>query len=131
MRPLRFVTLAAGAVAAGIAFAFPEVPPAHAQQPGVPGQPGGPGQLPAPLLTQWHRVHGIIQDVEGSTLTFKADDGRTLTVDMSHIAEDVRGGLAPGESATVVGVPGDAPHGLIARYIQRDPSSEPSPPPRE
>jgi len=131
MRPLRLVALASGVVAAGIALASSTLPPARAQQPGVPGQPGAAGQPPAPLLIQWHRVHGTIQEVEDSMLTFKADDGRTLSIDMSHIGKDVRGALTPGEGATVVGVPGDEPSRLTARYIHQDPSSDPSPRPRE
>jgi len=131
MRSFRLVALVSGAVAAGIVLALPALPPPHAQQPGVPGLPGAPGQPPIPLLLTQQRVHGIIQEVDGPTLTFKADDGRTLTVDMSQIGEDVRGALTPGEGATVVGVPGDEPHRLTARYIQQVPPSEPSPRPME
>jgi hypothetical protein len=130
MRSFRLVALISGVVATGIVLALPTLSPVRAQQPGVLGLPGGPGQPPIPLLTQ-QRVHGIIQEVDGPTLTFRADDGRTLTVDMSQIGEDVRGALTPGEGATVVGVPGDEPHRLTARYIQQVPPSEPSPRPIE
>lgn len=128
MRPLGFVTRAS--VIGGIVLAIAASTAAWAQPFGVPGEAGASGLPPAGLLTQWQRVHGTIQEVEGSTLTIRADDGRWLTVDMSQIGEDVRGTLIAGEGATVIGVTGDEPNRLTARYVQQDPSY-PSLRPRE
>jgi preprotein translocase subunit YajC len=75
--------------------------------------------------SQWQNVHGKVEKVEETTLTFKADDGRTLTVDMSQVGENVRKTLTPGEGATVVGFPGAQPNQFMARFIQQD-SSDPS-----
>jgi hypothetical protein len=117
MMSWRVGALVSGVVALGIGLAAP----AFAQFPG----PGAPGLPPAPII-QVQALHGIVQEVDGSTFTFIADDGRTLTVDMSHIAEDVRGALTPGEGVTVLGVPGDDANRLIARHVQQDPSTDPS-----
>src|ERR1700752_2576980 len=43
------------------------------------------GQATTPSTTQpasgeWQRIHGKIESIQGSTLSFRADDGRLLTV---------------------------------------------------
>ncbi len=115
MKPSRIVVLASGVVAAGIVLA----PPAF------PQFPGGAGQPPAPVI-QMQRLHGTVQEVDGSTFTLIADDGRTLTIDMSQIAEDVRGAMTPGDGVTVLGVAGDDVNRVIARHIQQDPPTDPT-----
>jgi hypothetical protein len=80
---------------------------------------------PAGSQGAWQHVHGTVTKAEGSTLTFRADDGRTLTVDMSQVNASVQKGLTPGEGATVVGFPGAQGNQFTARYIQQD-SSDPA-----
>jgi hypothetical protein len=62
-----------------------------------------------------------VYSVQGSTLIFRTDDGRNLTVDMSHLHGDVRPALIQRESITVVGVPGARANEFVAHYIQHDP----------
>jgi hypothetical protein len=51
----------------------------------------------------WARIHGVVQSVQGSTLRLRAADGRTLSVDMSKVAGNIRSGLTQGEPVTVIG----------------------------
>jgi hypothetical protein len=68
----------------------------------------------------WQRVHGHVQAVQGTQLTFKADDGRVMNVDMSQVSQSVQRALTPNEGATIVGFPGDQPTRFTARYIVQD-----------
>jgi hypothetical protein len=120
MRLWCIAALASAVVAVGIALPSPAFPQFLGGQ--VPGAAGLP---PAPVI-QVQALHGTVQEVDGSTFTFAADDGRTLTVDVSQIADDVRGALTPGEGVTVLGVPGDDANRLIARHVQQDPSANSS-----
>jgi len=85
---------------------------------------------PAPPSTpvssgEWQRIHGTIESIEGSTLSFRTDDGRALTVDVSRVAASVRNGLTTGEHATVLAHEWTGPTTVRANYVQRD-SSNPS-----
>jgi ribosome maturation factor RimP len=71
------------------------------------------------------RIHGSVVGVQGNTLTFKTDDGRTLTVDVSKVDPAVRSALTPNETATIIGTPGSQANQFTARYVQQD-SSDPS-----
>ena len=71
------------------------------------------------------KIHGSVVSVQGSTMTFKADDGRTLTVDMSKVNPAVRTALAPNEKATLMGSPGSQANQFTAHFVQQD-SSDPS-----
>jgi preprotein translocase subunit YajC len=79
----------------------------------------------AGIQQQWQEVHGSVVSVQGSTLTFKADDGRTLTVDMSKVNPAIQKALTPNEKATIVGFAGSQPNQFTAQFIQQD-SSDPS-----
>ena len=81
----------------------------------------------APSATQgaWQRVHGKVQSVSGNTVTFRADDGRTLNVDASQVSAEIRGALTPDEGVTLIGFAGSDATKFRARYIQQD-SSDPS-----
>ena len=81
----------------------------------------------APSGTQGgsQRVHGKVQSVSGNTVTFKADDGRTLNVDASQVSSEIRGALTQNEGATLIGFAGSDATKFTARYIQQD-SSDPS-----
>lgn len=88
---------------------------AIAQSQTQPTAPSGKG-----AAGDWHRIHGHVVSTQGSTLTFKADDGRTLTVDMSEVSKSVQGALTANEGATLVGFPGTKPNEFRARYIAQD-----------
>lgn len=83
---------------------------------GTPTAPAGAGV--------WTRLHGTVQSVSGSTLQFKADDGRTVSVDVSRVSPAVQQALKPQEGATVIGVPREGDR-FEAHYVQQD-SSDPS-----
>lgn len=79
---------------------------------------GGPTQGP------WQRIHGRVDNVSGSTLTLKADDGRNYTVDMSQVNPDVQRALTQNEGVEVIGhfKSGDNRQ-IAARWIQQDSSN--------
>lgn len=92
--------------------------------------PAGPNQYVARLLLpdklymaakdrEWNHVRGQVQAVQGQQLTFRADDGRMLSVDMRQVDPEVQQAMRPGVSATVVGFPGPQPNQIEARYIQQ------------
>ncbi|HEU4366680.1 MAG TPA: hypothetical protein VFV05_00455 [Methylomirabilota bacterium] len=73
----------------------------------------------------WQHIHGRVQSVQGTSMTFRTDDGRTLAVDLSPVSPQIRQGLRQGEGATVVGYDWMGPNQLRAEYVQQD-SSDPS-----
>jgi hypothetical protein len=74
---------------------------------------------------EWQRIHGKIESIEGSTMKFRADDGRALTVDVSKVASNVRGALTAGEGVTVIANESTGPTSVRATYVQQD-SSDPA-----
>jgi hypothetical protein len=68
----------------------------------------------------WQKIHGHVQAVQGTQLTFKADDGRVINVDMSQVSSSVQRALTQNEGATIVGFPGTEPTRFTARYIVQD-----------
>jgi hypothetical protein len=68
----------------------------------------------------WKHVHGHVQSVDGTKMTFHADDGRILDVDMSDVTPSVRRVLTPNERVTLVGFPGARSNVFHARFIQQD-----------
>jgi preprotein translocase subunit YajC len=74
---------------------------------------------------QWERIHGKVESVQGTTLSLRADDGRTLTVDTSQVNASVRQALTQGEGVTVIAHEWTGPNKLRANYVQQD-SSDPS-----
>ena len=70
----------------------------------------------------WQNIHGSVTSVTGSTLTMRADDGRTLSVDMGKVSPEIQRNLTPGERVTV------ATHNIRgnnvrAEFIQKDSSA--------
>jgi Domain of unknown function (DUF4214) len=68
----------------------------------------------------WQRVHGQVQAVQGDRLTLKADDGRTIDVDIKQVSPAVRGAMEPNLGVTVTGFPGQSADRFTARYIVQD-----------
>ncbi|HEX6209862.1 MAG TPA: hypothetical protein VF136_03735 [Methylomirabilota bacterium] len=73
------------------------------------------------------QIHGVVQSVQGSTMRFRSDDGRLLTVDMSEVGDRIRTGLGQGERVTVIGDEWTGPDQLRAEHIvpDRSPSALP------
>jgi hypothetical protein len=69
--------------------AFGAASPRTTEPPGVTG--GG-----------YERIHGFVESVGLGTLTLKADDGRTMTIDVSNTRGNVRD-VRPGDLVNVVG----------------------------
>jgi len=69
---------------------------------------------------KWEIVHGTVQSVQGSQMTFKADDGRQLAVDMSQVSRPVQGAMQPNLTVKIAGFPGDQPNKFTARFIEQD-----------
>jgi len=112
--------LAASGQATTPAAATAQKPPAAstAQKPA----PAGTADKPSGA---WQRIHGKVEGVKGNTLSFKADDGRQLSVDVSKVDAKIRGALAQGEGVTVIGHEWVDAKTLRATYVQQD-SSDPS-----
>jgi hypothetical protein len=107
----------------------------------VVGVPTGPNRLNARAVREqgaggkgaqdragddgWQRIHGRVQAVQGDSMRFRTDDGRTLTVDLSPVGDEIRRALRAGESVTVIGYDWTGPNQLRAEYVQQD-SSDPS-----
>jgi hypothetical protein len=53
-------------------------------------------------------------------LVFAVDDGRVLTVDVSRIPTETQRALAPGDTATMIGVAGRDANHFIAQSIHED-----------
>lgn len=73
----------------------------------------------------WQRVHGTVVSKSGSTMQFKADDGRTLSVDMSKVGAGVQQALTANEGATLIGQAGAQANQFSAQFVQQD-SSDPA-----
>jgi hypothetical protein len=70
---------------------------------------------------EYQRIHGYVQSVEWATMSLKADDGRTLTVDTSQIDSQMRTTMRPGELVTVLGKTSPGVDQFMAERIERDP----------
>ena len=68
----------------------------------------------------WQNVHGQVQAVQGSQFTLKADDGRTINVDMKQVSPSVQSAMEPNLGVTVSGFPGASRDRFTARYIVQD-----------
>jgi uncharacterized protein DUF4214 len=79
----------------------------------------------AQAVGNWQHFHGQVQNVQGSQVTVKADDGRVVNVDMAQVSQSVQGAMTPNLGVTVTGFPGASPDRFTARYIEQD-QSQPS-----
>ena len=70
---------------------------------------------------EYQRIHGYVQSVEWATLSLKADDGRTLTVDTSQIDSHTRAGMRPGDLVSVLGKSSPGVDQFMAERIERNP----------
>jgi hypothetical protein len=130
---------AAAAPATAPATTAPAAKAPAATAPAAPAPAATAPAAPAPAATApaattpstnapsgaWQRIHGKIESIEGSTMKFRADDGRALTVDVSQVASNVRGALTPGEGVTVITHEVTGPTAVRASYVQQD-SSDPA-----
>jgi hypothetical protein len=68
---------------------------------------------------EYQRLHGYVQSVGRSTISLKADDGRTLTVDTSQVDAQVRSTVRPGDLVSVVGKTAARADQFVAEVIER------------
>ncbi len=71
----------------------------------------------------WEQLHGTVQDVEGSRMRLRADDGRTVRVDLSALPdrrEDMINNLRPGAMVTVIGDGDSRSDRFSARHVRFD-----------
>jgi hypothetical protein len=97
----------------------------HGKNPMYDAATPAPTAATAGTPTGWQKVHGNVVSTNGSTMQFKADDGRTLTVDMSKVGANVQHALTANEGATLIGAAGAQANQFTAQYIQQD-SSDPA-----
>src|ERR1041384_3235153 len=71
------------------------------------------GRQSAELQT-WH---GYFVQAKGTTMIFRAEDGKTYAVDMSAIGTQTWPSLALGQPVTLAAKPGSAPQTLIAARL--------------
>jgi len=84
-----------------------------------------PAQGLAQAAGGWQRIHGRVQSVQGTSMRFRADDGRILSVDLSPVSPQIRQALTHDEAATVIGHRSTGAHQVRAEYVQQD-SSDPA-----
>lgn len=75
-------------------------------------RPAGPGE--------YQRIYGYVQSVGWSTMSFKAEDGRTLTVDTTQVDMHVRGTVRQGDLVSVVGKTTTRADQFVAEIIERE-----------
>jgi outer membrane lipoprotein SlyB len=84
-----------------------------------------PAQGTTAAAAGWQRIHGTVQSIQGNTMTLRADDGRTITVDMARVNPNVHRAITNGEGVEVIGQyspPTNQQH-LSAQWIQQDSSN--------
>jgi hypothetical protein len=69
---------------------------------------------------EYQRIHGYVQSVGGNTMSFKADDGRTLTVDTSQVDVQVQSAVRQGDLVSVVGKTTTRADQFVAEVIERE-----------
>lgn len=103
-------------------------------------QPAASTPAPAPAASAgpvdekaWQRIHGKVESVTGPTLRLKADDGRSITVDMNAVDPAVQKALTPGAGVTVAGQFKGDQNNVTAQFIQQDSSAgaQPSAAPKQ
>ncbi|HMH50042.1 MAG TPA: hypothetical protein VK548_07395 [Candidatus Acidoferrum sp.] len=85
----------------------PETQPSAAVKPSA----AGPGE--------YQRIYGYVHSVGESTLSFKADDGRTLAVDTSRVDAQVRSTLRQGDLVSILGKTTARADQFVAEAIER------------
>jgi preprotein translocase subunit YajC len=71
----------------------------------------------------WEQLHGTVQDVEGSRMRLRTDDGRTVRVDLSALPdrrEDMINNLRNGAVVTVIGDGDSRTDRFMARNVRFD-----------
>lgn len=78
----------------------------------------------------WDRVHGTVEKVQGTTATVKADDGKSVTVNLSQLGESARGSVKAGDKVTLIGYNVAATGRFDAHRLHPDSAPAASPPTR-
>ena len=69
---------------------------------------------------EYQRIYGYVQSIEWSTMSLKADDGRTLTVDTTQIDAQTRSAMRPGDLVSVLGKTATGTDQFMAERIERE-----------
>jgi len=69
---------------------------------------------------EYQRIHGYVQSVEWATMSLKADDGRTLTIDTSQVDSQMRTAMRPGDLVSVLGKTSPGTDQFIAERIEQN-----------
>jgi hypothetical protein len=68
---------------------------------------------------EYQRIYGYVHSVGEGTLSFKADDGRTLAVDTSRVDAQVRSTLRPGDLVSILGKTTARADQFVAEAVER------------
>lgn len=69
---------------------------------------------------EYQRIYGYVQFVGWITMSFKPDDGRTLTVDTSQVDTQVRSTVRQGDLVSVVGKTATRADQFVTKIIARE-----------
>jgi hypothetical protein len=83
---------------------------------------GGRGDILSGLSREYRRLHGDRVHASDATMIFRADDGKTYSVDMSALNPQVWQSIELGQAVTLAAKPGHEPNTLVAARLQADPS---------
>ena len=83
-------------------------------------QPSAAVGAKAASLGEYQRIRGYVQSVEWATMSLKADDGRTLTLDTSQIDSRARTGMRRGDLVSVLGKTTAGADHWVAERIERE-----------
>jgi hypothetical protein len=92
------------------------------------GSPAATAGAPAAATDAMWRVDGVVQSVSDTSVTLRAADGSTPTVDVSNLSQGTLQALRPGEPVSLFGVPRPDQRLVANGYIQSDtvpPSASP------
>jgi hypothetical protein len=82
-----------------------------------------PSAAPTPRVVrpgEYQRIYGYVQSVGGTTMSFKADDGRILTVDTTQVDAQVRSTVRQGDLVSVLGKTTARADQFVAEVIERE-----------
>jgi hypothetical protein len=112
--------LTAMVVGAGDASSLGLAPAFTSASSGSPAVTAGAPPTPAAATDSMWRMDGVVQSVSGTSVTLRAADASTLTVDVSNLSQGTLQALRPGEQVSLFGVPRPDQRLVANGYIQSD-----------
>jgi hypothetical protein len=89
---------------------------------GLAGAQWAPAPSPAVNPQSLEEVHGKIVSLAPPILTIKADDGRTVQVNVGRYADALRYSLRKNQGVTITGLYEHDRNHMVARYVKSDES---------